>query len=236
MYKSKAIIGCIILVYILSVFFQFTGNDNLSTIFRALILPIIAIAYFIFVKRKSLFFILFLLCFSVSDLMLLIQGKIPYLLDYYLGNVLYLFAYLFLLLEISKSVSVSYVLRNFKLHILVLTALNIYIVYVLQVIVNPYVGMTNVYYMELVYNIVMLSVLSVALINYFYRDNKKALYLFIGSLAIVFSEVIDVAYMYISNKAFLNFLATTLAVIAFYFFLKQANLKNNSVKEYVFEE
>jgi hypothetical protein len=109
-------------------------------------------------------------------------------------------------------------------------------VYVLQVIVNPYVGMTNVYYMELVYNIVMLSVLSVALINYFYRDNKKALYLFIGSLAIVFSEVIDVAYMYISNKAFLNFLATTLAVIAFYFFLKQANLKNNSVKEYVFEE
>jgi len=236
MYKSKAIIGCIILVYILSVFFQFTGNDNLSAIFRALILPIIAIAYFIFIKRKSLFFTLFLLCFSVSDLMLLIEDKIPYLLNYYLGNALYLFAYLFLLLEISKSVSVSHVLRNFKLHILVLTALNIYIVYVLQVIVNPYVEIINEYYMELVYNIVMLSVLSVALINYFYRDNKKALYLFIGSLAIVFSEVIDIAYMYISNKAFLNFLATTLAVIAFYFFFKQANLKNNGVKEYVFEE
>ena len=44
------------------------------------------------------------------------------------------------------------------------------------------------YYFELVYNIITLSLLSIALLNYFYRDNQKSLYLFLGVLCLVFSE------------------------------------------------
>ena len=117
-------------------------------------------------------------------------------------------------------------LRNFKIHLIVLTALNIYLIYVLQLIVESELEYKYEYHMELVYNVVMLLLLSIALLTYFYRDNKKSLYLFIGALFIVFSEVLDVAYNYIDQRSLLNILGTTLALCAFYFFYQQALLKH----------
>ncbi|WP_246067739.1 hypothetical protein [Changchengzhania lutea] len=161
--------------------------------------------------------------------MTLIVDYVPHKVDYFIGNSLYILAYLFLLIEIAKSMSLTHVIRNFKIHILVLVALNVYIVYVMQVIVNPHVQ-TSEYYVELLYNTVMLLLLSIALLNYIYRDNKKSLYLFLGSLSIVFSEVISVAYIYVSDKSLLNFLSITLAVIAFYFFFQQSKMRNRPLK------
>jgi hypothetical protein len=140
-------------------------------------------------------------------------------------------AYTCLILEICKSVCLFHVLRNYKIHILVLTVLNIYIVYVLQVIINSVIAETSEYYVELTYNIVMFLLLSMALINYFYRDNLKSLYLFLGSLCLVFGEVIWVAYTYISERNLLNVLSTTLFVIAIYFFYKQSLLIHEDREE-----
>ena len=83
------------------------------------------------------------------------------------------------------------------------------------------------YFIELIYNIVMLLLLSTSLLNYFYRDNKKSLYMFLGSLLIVFSEVISVAYLYISSHYSLNLIVVTLALLAFYFFYQQSKLSND---------
>jgi low temperature requirement protein LtrA len=113
----------------------------------------------------------------------------------------------------------------------VLLALNIWLVYVLQSIVLSELNRKSEYYLELTYNIVMLILLSGSLLNYFYRDNQKSLYLFLGALCIVFSEVIDVAYMYISQRALLNFLSTTLSLSAFYFLCKQTNLSDIKEEE-----
>lgn len=235
MYKSKVLIGFVSLFYILFVVFQFSGYDVMAFYFRALILPLIGLTYFLYVKDKTLLFSLFLIFYSISDLMALFVGYIPYNVDYYIGNLLYILAYCMLFLEICKSVSVLHIIRNFKIHVVVLTALNIYIVYVLQVIVDPYVAMTNEYFVELSYNIVMLVLLSASLLNYFYKDNKKSLYLFIGALCIVFSEVISVAYLYIAQKSLLNFLSTTLAVLAFYFFYQQSKLENEKSVKMIIE-
>ncbi len=94
----------------------------------------------------------------------------------------------------------------------------------LHVIVDPRLGNTNEFYVEIVYNVVMLLVLSLTLVNYFYRDNIKSLYLFLGSMCIVFSEVIWVAYIYISASTFLNIISTTLYMLSFYFFYIQSKL------------
>ena len=48
--------------------------------------------------------------------------------------------------------------------------------------------------------------------------------MFLASLCIVFSEVIQIAYLYISAKILLDILSTILLVVAFYFFYKQAIL------------
>ncbi|WP_303318975.1 hypothetical protein Q4Q34_19555 [Flavivirga abyssicola] len=243
MYKSKVLVGCVLLVYVLFAINEFNGNDTLSFNLDCLITPLIALIYVIFVRRKNIFFLLFILCYSISDLMGIVifyisDGKEGNLkdFDYFVGNVLFIFAYVFLIIKISKSLNLFYVLKNFKIHLIVLTVLNIYLVYVLQVILSINIG--DGYYLEMAYNIVMLILLSVALLNYFYRDNKKSLYLFIGALCIVFSEVMQVAYFYIAQRSLLNFISTTLTLVAFYFFYQQAKLLNvlNEEEKYIVME
>ena len=233
MYKYKIFVGLILIVYLLYAIFQFSGNSVIAYNLDSLIIPLITLIYILSSKKKNIFLLLFLLCYSISDLMGLFNSFIPNKIDYYLGNSLYILAYFFLFVKIALSMDWFHVLRNFKIHLIVLTALNVYLVYVLQVIVGPYVGMQGQYFVELVYNTMMLLVLSGALLNYFYRDNKKGLYLFIGSLCIVFSEVIEVAYIYISQKSLLGFLSTTLALGAFYFFYQQSKLFNEE-KEHIY--
>ncbi|APY09736.1 hypothetical protein BWZ22_00075 [Seonamhaeicola sp. S2-3] len=235
MNKSKVLASLVIVIYILFTIFGFIGEQVVAFTLDALILPVIAIAYFVFYKNKTRYFSLFLIFYALSDLMGLIINLIPYSesssllyeIDYYVGNAMYVLSYTFLIIEICRSLNFLHVLKNYTIHIIVLTMLNIYLVYVLQVIVDPEKEMLKVgYYLELVYNIVMLLLLSVSLLNYFYRDNKKALFMFIGTLCLVFSEVIDVAYIYITQRNLLNFIATTLVVAAFYFFCKQIGYKN----------
>ncbi len=243
MYKSKVLVGCVLLIYILFVVFEFNGNNMAAFTLDFLITPVIALLYLFFARKKDVFFSLFMLFYSLSDF---IGAIISYFFDkkdsnvlgmplsdfdYLIGNGLFILAYLFLIIKIIKSLNIFYVLRNFKIHLIVLTILNIYLVYVLQVILAPSLNLIRDYYLEITYNIIMLVLLSVALLNYFYRDNKKSLYLFIGALCIVFSEVMQVAYFYIAERSLLNFLSTTLTLIAFYFFYQQTSLIDESSEE-----
>jgi len=230
MSKTKFLVGFLIVICILFVVFQFNENEMLSCISRSLIVPVFTLLYFQNVKRKSFYFSMFLILYSVSDLTSLISEYIPYQVDYFMGNGLYITAYVFLVLEVLKSLNFNYVLNNYSIHLIVLGALNIYIVYVLLKIVYPFVSFSFEFLVELMYNIVMLILLSVSLLNYFYRDDRKSLLMFIGSLCLVFSEVILVAYLYISDKNLLIFSASILSILAFYFFYIQASLKNERVK------
>ena len=154
---------------------------------------------------------------------------------YYVANGLYIVAYTTLFIKVLKSLSFLEVIKNYKLHLGVLIALNIYIAYVLQIIINPYVAEFNQYIVEIVYNIVMLLLLSGSLLNYFYKDDKKSLFMFLGSLSIVFSEVIGVAYLYVAQQNLLNFLSTTLTMLAFYFFCMQTKMNHEEIDQYVHE-
>lgn len=233
MNKLKVMVSLVLLVYLGFVVFQFSSNEYWANAFDAILLPLISIAYFQGNKRPNLYFSVFLICYSVSDLMVFILDFIPYSYFYYVGNGLYIIAYMALFIKIVKSLSFQHIFKNFKLHLFVLTALNIYIAYVLQNIVNPYVGMTNEYFVEIAYNVSMLLVLTASLLNYFYRDDKKSLLIFLGSMAIVFSEVIGVAYMYVAQQNLLNFLVTTLTLLAFYFYFTQSKLSNEEVNQLV---
>ncbi|MEC3907673.1 hypothetical protein VOI54_11640 [Tamlana sp. 2201CG12-4] len=236
--KSKVLAGIVVVLYILFVVFEFSNNNDVAIFFNALLIPVITICYILSIKRKNIFFLLFLICYSISDILGATTHymlyyvfnhedyQIYYEYDYYVGNILYILSYLFLLIRVLNTISLHHVIRNFKIHILVLSGLNVYLIYVLLIIVEPNLEYKNEYYIELIYNIVTLLLLSSALLNYIYRDNKKSLYLFLGSLFIVFSEVLDVAYIYIDQKSLLSVLAATLAMGAFYFYYKQTTFSD----------
>lgn len=232
MLKSKILEGLVILIYILFVLFQFTGHDDWAYYCSSLILPVITITYFIKVKNRSLFFTLFLVLFSVSDLLVFVEDfSIFKKIDYYLGNVLYILAYTCLLIEICKSINFKNLFKHYIIHSVVLSVLSIYIVYFLQSIVKPFVSVNDEYYVELIYNIVLLLLLSTALLSYFCKDNVKSLYLFLGVLSVVFAEVMWVAYNYVAERNLLNLLSTTLYLVGFYFFYKQSKLLDVTQEE-----
>jgi len=224
MNKFKLLASFVLLVYVLFVVFQFSGSNLIAQNLRSLIFPLVALTYFLCTKDKSIFFVLFLILYSLSDILsLFLYDKHV---DYLVGNLLYILAYIMLLIEICKFINLPHILKNFKVHLIVLTALNIYIVYILQLITDPHILVSYEYFIEIIYNVVMLLLLSSSLLNYFHKGNKKSLYLFVGSLCVVFSEVINVAYLYVAQQSLLNFISTTLGLLAFYFLYQQSTYDN----------
>lgn len=240
--KTNILIGFIVLLFIAFSVCEFNQLYMCSEISKGLIVPVFTLLYFISVSKKSIYFTWFLLLFSISELLVFSELFLDFntMTDeellryddiyYTVGNALYIIAYCLLLFDVYRTLDIKKVLKNYAIHLLVLTILNIYIVYVLLTIVNPYVSGSFLFVIELVYNIVMLLLLTLSLIGYFYNDNKKSLLLFFGSICIVFSEVIQVAYFYISDKELLNLSQTLLFVLAFCFFYFQSKIQNKKVQ------
>lgn len=239
MYRSKVLIGNVLLCYLLFTIFEFCGCKTGAYYFHSLIVPLITLMYWFAIEKRSRLFFWFLLCYSVSDVIGLLLFVVPleneqklYDFEYYLGNLLYIFSYLFLVIKISESLNFRDLLAYFKTHVIALLVLYVYLVFVLQGLIEDKLYEESDYYFELIYNIVSIALLPISLLNYLYNDNKKALMLFGGSLCIVFSEIIDVAHIYVLDFRVLNFLSTTFALIAFYLFYQQSKLINAPNREH----
>lgn len=241
MLKLKGLIGLVFLFYIGFSIFELKGVNNLSFIFESLIVPTTTLYYIFFSKNKNILFLLFLLSYSFSDLLTIIielstngDSKLLYDIEYYAGNSLYMLAYIFLIIKICKSLNFKYVFEHFKIHLIVLSIVNVYLLFVLQITIKSNVVADFDYYVEYLYNTIVFMLMSLAFLNYFYKDNQKSLYLFVGALFTVFSEIIALAHIYITSINVLSFLSTTLSLVAFFFFCRQIAFLNTSKKETCF--
>ena len=211
--------------------FELRQNYRMADVSKALIVPIITLLYLVNNKRKSIFFTIFLVAFSISDLLSLINFNFVFEFEYYLGNSLYILAYSALSYEIIRSIDLKYIFNHFKMHLFILLVLNIYANYVLVGIGKEYIGGVE-FNMEFVYNVFTLLLLSVSLINYFYRDDKKSLVMFLGTLCIVVAEVLQIAYFYIpevEDASILSFTYSLLFILAFLFYYSQSKLEYEEV-------
>ena len=144
---------------------------------------------------------------------------------YFIGNSLFITAYLFLIVQVMKSINTKSLLKTYPFHIAILVVLDVFCVVIVTATTEETL-VTSQYVMEFLYNSVIMVLVSVALLNYIHHDNKKAMNLLIGTIFIVFSEVIQLAYFYVVGFNFLNVICSLFFVIAFLFFYLQARLKN----------
>ncbi|MGY0392097.1 hypothetical protein ACW5R3_06055 [Bizionia sp. KMM 8389] len=238
MKHTNILISLSVMLCIAFVVFQINGQEFLSTICKSLIVPLFTVIYFLDVSKKSKYFTLFLVLYSISELSVFLEYTLfeedQLVLDayYVIGNLIYIAAYVFLLLEVFKTIDFKNILKNYLVHVIVLTGLNVYIIYVLINIVSPrfQFEMSSLIIVELLYNIAMLLLLTFSSISYFYNDSKKTLLMFFGSICIVFSEVIQIAYYYIADQDLLNIVHVLLFVMAFYFFYFQSRMVNKKVR------
>ncbi|MBR9845319.1 MAG: hypothetical protein GYB35_04020 [Algicola sp.] len=204
---------------------------------RALTVTLLLFLYVIRVKDKHLFFLLFLIFFSIAEIFNYITWvvnidpipEIDYF--YYIGNLLYIISYLFLIARITYEMNLKKAFLKFPVQIGLLVILGFFFVYFVSDTTKKELG-NNEYYLELLYNAVVMFLMAIALVNYMYRDDKKSMNLLIGTICIMFSEVIQLAYFYIADFNLLNVLCSMFLVFAFLFFYLQSRLKHRKIIDY----
>ncbi|PWI29133.1 hypothetical protein DI383_13365 [Flavobacteriaceae bacterium LYZ1037] len=213
-------------------------DSNIFEILELLFVPILTIVYLISIKEKSILFTLFLITYSVSDLINIMDQDMLSEVIYFICNCLYILAYVFLLFEILKTIKLKTILKKFPAHFIILLLLNLYIIFVMATIINPIDFETNhlgiVRIIEHLYNFVLLSLLSMSFLNYLLHEDNKTLLLFCGCLSITFAELLLIGYYYLSEQMLaIGFVSTLLHVCAFvlfYFYSKIKSYKEESIE------
>ncbi|MCX7552199.1 hypothetical protein [Xanthomarina sp. F2636L] len=203
---------------------------SIDTQLEMFIAPIITMFYLIKVKNKPTFLTLFLVTYTISDLINFYDQESYNEQIYFLCNGLYMLSYVFLFLEINKTVKMKLILKNFPIHFAVLSLLNIYIIFVMATIINPITFETThiefVRIFEHVYNIILLGLLSMSFFNYLLNENNKALLLFSGCLALTFFEFLLIGYYYLSDEmSIIRIVSILLELCAFLMFYFSASIK-----------
>lgn len=229
--RSKIILGIIITLAIAFISLIVFKQEDAADYLRIAILPLVTTYYCLSGNNRASFFFYFLLFYSFGEIITVLYYFIPLTLFidnilYFLGNSLYIIAYVFLIFEILRSMNFSVIINRFTIHLIILFALDVYCIVLVSDVTIKSGVLENIYenILEVVYNMTVMILLTTALINYLYRDSKKAMNLLIGALCIVFSEVIQVAYFYVSEIPMLSIVYSMLLVMAFLFFYIQNSM------------
>lgn len=237
----KILTGILIALSVVFIGFQIYEMEVEAAGIRALLLVVLTVLYFVRVKNRHFFFILFLIAFDIAEVLNFIGWLVPVVPNnnfdymYYTANSLYILAYAFLTIQILTSLNFVDILRKYPFHLLILIILDVFSVII---VTNTALDRLNYYeyFVELVYNAVIMVLLTVALINYLHKNDKKAINLLIGSIFIFFSEVIQLAYFYVSNINLLNVVCSLFLVLAFVFFYLQSRLSYQPQEESLYQD
>ena len=239
--RPKIILGLVIILTIAFLMFQVFGLDMLSEFARFSIVPLLTYLYFLRTGDSRSYFFWFLAIYGIGEALGGI-GMLYYVTEYdlidylqfYGGNICYITAYFCLFLEVFKNVGLKKIFKRYPIHLIVLLIFDIYsVVLVSQVTLSTgyVIGLFDAI-IEVVYNTVVMLLLTITLINYISYDTKKAMNLLIGAICIVFSEVIQVAYFYITGENILGIVYSVLYVIAFILFYLQSSMSYARVQKF----
>ncbi|MFV0539834.1 MAG: hypothetical protein ACK5MZ_01170 [Aestuariibaculum sp.] len=231
---SFVLVLFILLTSVLSIIVRLSDSELLAGQFSALVFPFTTLIYFLNVKNRSFYMMAFFVIYSIADLLVFVIENISEDLRYYLGNFLYLTAYTAIVIEVTKQVNFKRLFKHFKVHLVVLILLSVYLVIVFQKIIEPHLIVDTDYYVEISYNIVLMVLLTLSFLNYLVsNNNKRTLFLFLGVFFLFFCELIMLTYIYVLPKGILHNISIILYVSSCYFFIWQAKLNDSrlSVKD-----
>ncbi|OBX26255.1 hypothetical protein A9996_05620 [Gelidibacter algens] len=166
--------------------------ENEAAGLRTLLFVLLTTLYYVRVKNKRVFFFSFLITFTIAEILNFLSFfvDVPQLNDsdtmYYLVNSVYIIAYALLITQILSAMNVIEMVKKYPFHLLILIVLDVFCV---VVVTNTAIGRLTyyAYFVELIYNAVIMILLTVTLINYLHREDKKAINLLIGAIFIFFS-------------------------------------------------
>jgi hypothetical protein len=113
------------------------GYDDLSSVLELMIVPAFTVVYFLKAIIKDLTYIIFILLYSVADIIRVIDLSRVHNIIYYICNAMFIISYIFLILYTIRTINFEDLLKRFRLEILILVLLIAYMIYTLIEIVKP---------------------------------------------------------------------------------------------------
>lgn len=233
MHLERILKGALITVCFIFLGLQIMNREFEAAGARVTLVLLLTLLYYIGIKSKQLFFFLFLICFSLAEVI----GFVSYFVEidyttstdyfYYFANSLYIISYVFLIFRILIDMNIKEVFKKFWIHLLILIVLDIFCVVILSGTTEKRLS-NHQFSLEFFYNAIIMLLLTVAMINYMSKNTQKSMNLLLGSIFIFFSEVIQMTYFYISDINILNVLCSLFLVLAFLFFYIQARIPKAS--------
>ncbi len=223
----SAILCLLVILTILGRLFSFQELFEYSW---ALIFPMLAYLYYSQKQNISHFFGFFLIGFSLAEFF-----KLDFIPNaYHVSNGFVAAGYILLLIFLVKDFNLKALIKKFKLQLVVLLVFNMYLVFALNQMIlqdKDIVINTFDFAFEVIYNIQILLLLSFSLLHYLYHETQKGLLLFLASVCIVFSEMIQVAYLFISSEQLLQIAYTLLMGVGFYFLYNYIKIRQFQLNE-----
>ena len=241
MQQTKLLYGTVIALTLLFLGLQVMDLMMWSTVVRGLILPFLIVLYCTRSKEKSSYFFWFLVSYATAEALgmlefLAVRYEAVNLIRYFGGNICYILAYGLLILEVVKSMDLNKLFKKYYIHIAILFAMDVYCVAWVSRISwssDYFTKSLPDIFIEVLYNGVIMLLLSFTLLNYISKDSKKAMNLLLGTLAFVISEVLQVAYFYVTDERnILGTAYTILLVVAFVFLYMQSGMTYVSRENY----
>ncbi len=239
MLLSRLIKVILVLLGISYIILEVLKHEVSASVVAATMFILLTYLYHITTFDKRRYFLLFLIAFSLGKILeaytyvfVDVNSEPDY--GYYISNGLYMLSYTFLIIQCISSMNMKVVLSKFFVTIAILIVLGVFCVTLITETTQSIFNFSE-YLLEFVYNAIIMILLSLSLINYMYRDSKKAILFFIASMFIFFSEMIQMAYYYIAELEFLAAIYSVFLVSAFAIFYVQSQLKLEAPRASYFE-
>lgn len=232
MSKIKALKALLITLAVAFIVLQVLEMEVYGAALKVFLFAGLTLLYHIEVKEKSWFFRLFLFLFTLGVLVdFIAQLFIFYIIFelenmfYYTANVLFITSYAVITSKMLSALNLKSVIKKLPIQICVLIILDIFSVIIVTETTEKVLNSAE-YMLEFIYNSVVMILLSVALLNYIYRDDIKSMNMLLASILIAFSEIIQMAYFYIEDYNIFNIMCSVMLILAFVFFYIQSTLKH----------
>lgn len=210
---SAMILGSGFLVY-----FLFDKNVEAVKICFCVLTLILIGSYFMNSKNTKEYLLGFLFFHFLAEFVSITRIIPDFNLLYSIINFSYIISYSSLIYLLSIDVDFSELWRKFKGFIVILSVFALSALYYMhdimfseeEILIYPLVVDTS-------YNIVVVVLLCFSFLSYVYHDSKKQLILFLVCLSFSFSEVAQLAHIYLSNSYILFVLFSVFKLISFFF-------------------
>lgn len=223
------------LISLLAIAFAYGANTARlsSAIYGVICVALLGVQYYNKNKNRGVtLFLVFLILAEVISIIIL-GGYFDIV--YHSVNILYIISYGCLVYFLITQLDIKVVSEKFKYFTLVLLCFFVFLMWYLNMVMveDHEITMWSLeYVVETAYNFIIILFLMVSFLNFIYYDSKKELLLFLFCIAIVFSEMIQLTYIYIIKNKVLYVLMAVFRISAFYALYYYVSYKGKENSEF----